>query len=510
MKINSSIILFYFFLSGCGGQSFDILRFGAVGDGKTVNTVAIQKAIDACFENGGGTVIVPRGVFIMGTVYLKSNIHLYLESGAVLRGSPNLEDYAPFNHVHYGMFYTENSENISITGFGQIDANGDHFFELDKAKSIPSEIKKFTRQGENYRNVKDGGIGDGPVVPKDRPYQTLIFRNCKRVTLRDIFISSAPMWTILFADCDGVNVDGIRLWTNMLAPNADGIDLASCNNVIISNCDIRSGDDAIIIAGYDHHFELPGFSGLRHESQNFVITNCHLQSYSSAIRIGSLDQNSFRNVIISNTTITNSTRGIGIFLRDEGSFENINVSNVVIETRLRTGDWWGNAEPIHISAIRGKDSVEMGSMQNINFDNIICKGENGILVYGTEESKIRSVSFRNVTFELTDSDLNDVAGGNIDLRNCLGEKQIFARDIPGFYAQHIDGLDIENFSLTWTGTQMPYFTHGIEVNNFRNLRIRHFEGTGSPINPAAYPVWLENGENADIEFNIRAKKINIH
>jgi hypothetical protein len=151
----------------------------------------------------------------------------------------------------------------------------------------------------------------------------------------------------------------------------------------------------------------------------------------------------------------------------------------------------------------------MGTMRDIHFDNIICRGENGILVYGSEESIIRNLSFRNVTFELTDSKLNEVAGGNFDLRNILGDRSIFEHDIPGFYAQYVDGLDIENFELTWTGTRMPYFTHGIEVNNFSNLRIRHFEGTGSPINSASFPVWLENGSGADLDGGIRGKKINV-
>jgi polygalacturonase len=337
-----------------------------------------------------------------------------------------------------------------------------------------------------------------------------IFSNCKRVTINDIFISTAPFWTMLFADCDGVKVDGIRLWTNMLAPNADGIDIASCNNVIISNCDIRSGDDAIAIVGYDHHFEIPGFSHTRHPSGNIMVTNCNIQSYSSGVRIGSLDQNSVKNILISDCTITNSTRGIGIFCRDEGSLENIVISNIFIETKLRTGDWWGNGEPIHVSAIRGKENVKMGKIKNIKFDNINCTGENGILVFGTEESIIENLSFKNITFELRDSKLNEVAGGNIDLRNCIDEKyQLFQRDLPAFLAQNVNGLTIDNFQLQWTGTRMPYFTHGIEVTNFKDLVIRNFKGTASPVNLKAFPIFLQNGTQTNIDAKIGVKRINV-
>ena len=169
----------------------------------------------------------------------------------------------------------------------------------------------------------ESGIGDGPVVPKDRPRQMVIFSNCKHVQLRDISLLNSPFWTLHFADCDDVNVNGIRLWSGMLVPNADGIDVTSCSNVIIANSDIRSGDDALAIVGYDHHFEIPGFEGIKHVSQNIIVTGCNLQSYSSGIRIGFLDQNTVRNVHVSHCNITNSSRGIGIFLRDEGSLENI-------------------------------------------------------------------------------------------------------------------------------------------------------------------------------------------
>jgi len=501
---------FFLCLVQLQAQTFNITNYGAVGDGTTLNTQSVQKAIDACFKAGGGKVIIPTGVYIIGTIYLKSNINLYLEPGAILRGSSNIEDYAPYNEVHYGMIYAENAENITISGTGNIDGNGDLFFDLNHAKKIDRAGSQYTRQKDDFRKVTDGGLGDGPIVPKTRPYQMFIFSSCKRVTLKNIFISKPPFWTMLFVDCDGVLVDGIRLWTNMLAPNADGIDIASCNNVIISNSDIRSGDDAIAIVGYSSHFESPGFKKLRHNSGNIVVTGCNLQSYSSGIRIGYLDQNTERDINISNCTITNSTRGIGIFLRDEGSLENINVSNLNIDTKLRTGDWWGNGEPIHLSAIRGKDGVNLGKIKNVKFDNITCRGENGILVYGSEESVIENVSFNHITFELTDSKLNDVAGGNIDLRGCSDPKsQLFKHDIPAFFASHVNGIIIEDFRLEWSGTRMPYFTNGINVSDFNGLRISNFIGTASPINKEAFPIYLENGKHVSIDTKTGVKEINI-
>ena len=477
------------------GATYNILDFGARGDGLTLNTKAIQQAIDKCRQDGGGTVIVPAGIFLSGTLYLCSHFELQLQAGAMLKGSPRLEDYARAASVHLGLLYAMNLVDITLSGPGNIDGNGDVFFRLDTAKKIDGPGTRFTRQREHFREVKEG-IGDGPVVPLDRPYQLIIFSGCRNVTVRDLLISNGSFWTLHFADCDAVHVSGIRLFNNMMVPNADGIDVTSCTNVTITGCDIRAGDDAIAITGYDHHFEIPGFQHLRHPSENIQVSNCNLQSYSSGIRIGFLDQNSVRNIHVSNVNITNSTRGIGLFLRDEGSLENIFFSNIFIETTLRTGDWWGNGEPIHISAVRGKPDGKLGKISHVRFDHIICRGENGILLFGSAESEPEDIAFRDISFELVDSKLNELAGGNVDLRGCLADSlKLFSRDIPGFLAEHVSGLLIDHFTLTWTGTRMPFFTHGIEISHFRHVRIHSFQGAATPLARGAYSIFAHEGKD---------------
>jgi polygalacturonase len=496
-------------------QTFNIKDYGAVSDGKTINTAAIQKAVDACYQSGGGRVYVPAGVFITGTFHLKSNIDLYLESGAIIQGSANLKDYESYTKPeyglnYYGILYTADAENVSISGPGAIDGNNKVFFDFDQAKKIDANSARFTRQKENYRHV-ESGIGDGPVVPKDRPRQMVIFSNCKHVQLRDISLLNSPFWTLHFADCDDVSVTGIRLWSGILVPNADGIDVTSCSNVVIANCDIRSGDDAIAIVGYDHHFEIPGFEGIKHLSENIIVTGCNLQSYSSGIRIGFLDQNSVRNVHVSHCNITNSSRGIGIFLRDEGSLENLTFDDIDIETQMHTGDWWGNGEPIHISAVRGKENVKLGTIKNVEFNHITCKSENGILLYGSDDSMIQDVRFNHVSLELVNSKLNEVMGGNIDLRGCLDTKQqLFESDIPGLLAYDIDGLELNDFKLTWDSTiNQPYFTNGIAVDNFKDVKIVDFNGTASPSNKDAAAILLKSGDGVRIGGKPSVDKVDV-
>jgi len=489
-------------------QLIDIRSFGCFAGGAFLNTKNIQAAIDSAARSGGGRVFIPPGTFMTGTIRLCDNVDLYLERGAVLKGSPHIEDYMLNGRV-VGMIFTQNAKNVSISGFGTIDGNSDAFMDLSRFKTIDNEGKKWTRQKDRFRLADSSG--DGPYVPKDRPFQMIIFSDCRNVTVRDVTILNSPLWALHFADCDGVLATKLRIRCDLRVPNNDGIDLTSCSNAIISDCDFRTGDDCIAITGYQHHHDLPGFKDIPHISENITVTNCTMVSRSAAIRIGGFDQNSMRNYVFSNITITHSNRGIGIFARDAGSIENILFTNIIIETRLHTGDWWGQGEPIHISAVRLTKDVPLGKIKNIQFHNIVCKGESGILVYGTEENVIEDVIFRDVQFQLCAGKQNDISGGNFDLRP-VGDPalQLFAHDIPGLYAQWVKNLRIDGFNLAWDTVKHTFFTHGIEVGHFTGLHISGYTGAPSPSNPNAVSLYLHDGKGCDI---VRGKntirKINI-
>ena len=199
-----------------------ITDFGAKADGSTVNTATIQKALDACRDAGGGTVVVPPGIFMTGTLRLYSNVELHLAEGAVLKGTTRLDDYL-LDGKRVGLLFTRGAVNVAITGPGAIDGNGDAFMDLAHPKSLEHAGTSWTRQKEHFREIH-GGLGDGPVVPKDRPYQMIIFSDCRNVTIRDVQIRESPFWTLHFADCDGVVLSGARISGNLLVPNNDGVD----------------------------------------------------------------------------------------------------------------------------------------------------------------------------------------------------------------------------------------------------------------------------------------------
>jgi hypothetical protein len=454
-----------------------VLDFGAKGDGETINTIAIQKAIDLVHSTGGGTVHIPAGVFITGTLELKSNVHISLDAGAVLRGSPRLEDYRRYsNGTQMGVLFAQNAENISISGFGSIDGNGRAFVYPDRVKDLPVEMKQFTRQGVAYLDTLLG-VQDGPVVPfeHERPYQMVLMSGITNLNIRDITIIDSPFWAVHVADSDGVVLTGVRVRNSLLMPNADGINMTSTSNVVISDCDIISGDDALAFSGYSIHHELPGYQDIRRKSENVTVSNCILQSRSSGIRIGGIDQNDLRNYRFDNITIYDSNRGIGIFVHQDGSVENIHFSNMSIETRLHTGDWWGNAEPIHISVIEGAPvESNLGFLRNVSFTNMDLIGENGILVYGDYTESISDVRFKNIRLNMRNGKLQETYGGNFDLRPATDlPRNLFKHDIPGVFIRYAQNVSFSDFELIWQDNMHSNFKHGVWAEQVVGLTFRY-------------------------------------
>lgn len=473
------------------GQVYNVLEFGAINNGKELTTLQIQDAINKCGSEGGGTVLVPRGEYLIGTLNLKTNINLHLASGAILKASTELKDFQTHNGYPAGVLYTENANNVSITGEGEIFGQGMKFMYPDSAKVIVGEVNEHIRQKYDFRKVKEG-LGDGPVHPKDRFRQMVIFSNCTNLKLSDFKCIDAPYWTILIVHCDKVKVQGVNINNNLLIPNSDGLDVVSCSNVNISDCIFLCGDDAIVLAGYAHHFGDPGFKGILKPSQNINVSNCILQSRSSAIRIGGWDQNHMSNYNFDNITIFDSNCGINLTVRDSGSIQNVSFNNIRIETRMHTGDWWGNGEPIKISSLRGVPDSPIGIIKNINFSNISCRAENAVLMYASEETKLENIYFNNFNFELRKSTLEQVSGGNFDLRpNTVKGKEIYKSDIPVVYIENANNVFFNQGTISWKGVDAKHYTYAIEAIKVNNLKLNNMEAVSSPSNPKLPAVSLK-------------------
>ncbi|GHV00339.1 exo-poly-alpha-D-galacturonosidase [Bacteroidia bacterium] len=474
-------------------SSYNIRDFGAKGDGATIATEAIQKAIDKCAAKGGGVVSLPAGDYLVGTLNLRSCVEFHFEPGARLVATTDLTQYQRHNDELAGVFYTEDAHDVAITGRGVIFGQGMEFMFADSAKVIGPDDRRLLRQGDDFRKVKSG-VGDGPLYPKDRFHQMVIFSNCTDVTLTDFACIDAPYWTFLIVHCDRVRASGLKIDNDLLIPNSDGLDVISSSNVNISDCYFSCGDDAIVLAGYDWHFGDPGFKRIHRPSTNINVSNCILRSRSSAIRIGGWDQNPMSNYFFNNIIIFDSNAGINFNVRDSGGIENVFFNNVRIETRLHTGDWWGNGEPIRISAMRGVPDSKLGIIKNVFFTNISCNAENSIVLLASDESAVENVSFVNFDFNLKRSALEEVGGGNIDLRpNIVQGKSFYASDIPIVLIENATNVRFDGGSMTWDkAIDKPYYTNAIAAVGVKGLRIDNTNGTASPSNPKLPPVGLVN------------------
>ena len=479
--------------TGCGRQTdiYNVLDFGADPDGNSLATAAIQQAIDACAQNGGGQVYVPKGEFLVGTLNLRSNVDFHFETGAQLTATTDLSQYQRHNEELAGVFYTEKAENVSITGNGVIFGQGMAFMYADSAKVIGD--KSRTRQGDDFRKVSDG-IGDGPLYPKDRFHQMIVFSECRGITLKEYKCVDAPYWTYVIVHCEDIICDGLRIDNNLNIPNSDGLDVISCSNVNISNCIFSCGDDALVLAGYATHYGDPGFKGILKRSENINVSNCVLRSRSSAIRIGGWDQNHMANYNFDNITIYDSNRGINISVGDSGSLQNVSFSNIRIETRLHTGDWWGQGDPIKITAMEGVPGNPVGIIRNVNFSNVSCRSENCINLYASETTGMQNIFFNNLQMELVRSDLEERCGGNLDLRpNTVPGMDLFARDIPAIYIENGENICFNQVAISWDPRiDKKHYTYAIEAIDVENLRLNSTFGCASPANPGMPDVLLDN------------------
>lgn len=437
----------------------NVLDYGAIGDGITNDAHAIQEAINACTNMGGGRVLLPGGkIYNSGFLHLKSNVDLHIEKGAVLKASDDITDYYPLANEgniiehHSGLpsflnseyagrpfhvFITAQSQvGVSLTGAGIIDANEKIFYGTNSGYHI---------EGSYY-----------PRVP------AILLEDIRQLTIKDVTIKECAFWTVHIIGCEDVAIEGVRILNNLQMANSDGIDIDHCNNVRISNCHIECGDDCIV-------FKNTGDYKKYGECANIVITNCTLISTSAAIKIGTEGEGDFKNILVTNCTISRSNRGISLQIRDDGNAYNIIFSNITIETRRFSNEWWGRAEPICITAIDRKPGVKAGSIKNITFQNIVCSGENGIFIEGSEDNPIENVKFINVTIELLKKSKWAIDG--YDVRPCesSGERKT---KISGVHCNGAKDILFEHVSICVDNSFLPYYNEDYTLLKTHNVMIK--------------------------------------
>lgn len=442
-------------------MTYNVLDYGAVGDGTTNDAAAIQAAIDACSSAGGGRVLIPGGkIYRSGTIVLKSYVELHLETGAILKGSDHLEDYNLFNtdlSILSGQstaqtptyekcdytgspvlffLYAKDCEYVSITGFGTIDGNEEIFY---------GQVTPWHIDGSFY-----------PRVP------LLFLENILHLSILHVTLTGSAFWTTHMIGCNDVLIDGIRILNNLRLANCDGIDPDHCKNVRIVNCHIECADDCIVFKNTANAIQYG-------PCENIVVSNCTLTSTSAAIKFGTESESLFRNILIQNCNISRTNRGISLQLRDCGSIENVTFSNLNIETRLFSKNhWWGKAEPIAITALKRNSDTAIGHIHNIRFQNINCSGENGILIYGDPSVNIQDVRFESVTVSLHKK--SDWEKGTIDLRPCE-ENGISQDSLHCLYARHAKQVVFRDFVVKTSADMEEYIEKPIDISQCENVTV---------------------------------------
>jgi hypothetical protein len=363
-------------------KTYDITTYGAIGDGKTLSTEAINKAIEACSEAGGGRVLMPTGEFLSGTIILKNNVELYLERGCTLLGSTNYADYPLIQPTTYrslkdihgwaALIYADGADNIAVTGDGTIDGQG------------------AAQQGRPEYKDKEGD--------RDGRSRNILLVSCKHVKIEGITMRNAAIWNQHYLNCEDVSIRDINVY-NHCNRNNDGIDIDGCRRVTMSGCNMDSDDDCITLKSTG-----PA------PCEDIVITNCVASSCCNGIKMGTETSGGFKNITISNCVVKptrcpgcafrktprNNITGLSLEIVDGGIMENINVSDIVM---------YNTKAPIYVRlGDRARKYADFatapghGTMRNIHISNIIAYGSDNLTssITGVPGSIIENISLDNI------------------------------------------------------------------------------------------------------------------
>ena len=393
----------------------DIRDFGAVGDGKTNNTNAFSKAIEKCSKEKGGKVIVPAGKYLTGPIHLKSNMTLHLEKDAVLLFSDNFDDYPAAKSRWEGVecfgyspcLYGENLENVSITGPGIIDGQGQAWWkEFRKRKQGPKE--PVTARDKEFVKLNDGidlsACGGGGIKSFFFRPPLIQFNKCSTVLLDGFTARNSPFWNTHILYCKNVIIKNATFQNPEDGNNGDGLDIDSCNGVQISDCNFDVNDDCLVFKSGI------GEDGIRVNKpcENVVVKNCNMLHGHGSIVMGSETAGGIRNIEISDCIFYGTDRGIRIKSRRgrAGGVENLTLNKItmngvgcpiVMHLYYECG-----AQPEEIEVLSDRNAKPITAttpyIRNVKITNVTANNAQtaACIFLGLPESPISNVLFDNV------------------------------------------------------------------------------------------------------------------
>jgi polygalacturonase len=410
--------------AGLAAQDCNVRDFGARPNDLEKDTVAIQAAIDACAERGGGRVLLPPGRFVSGHLKLKSNIEFHVALGAELEGSPDIVDYpkmdgaAGLDHgedelKRDGLLVADHVDNVALTGFGTIDGRGIVFWD-------PGFLEQSVSR---------------PTLPRPMPW--VAFRHATAVRISDVHFVDSPSYGVTISESQFVRIERIRVTNHPKSPNTDGIQIVDSADIAISGVRIATGDDAIVLKSH------------RRAVEDIVVRDSVLESDDAAFKFGTGSEMPIRRISLLDTTIQRTRMGIALFMKDGGLFEDLEVRNVRFTgapTRHTT------EYPIYIDVDRRTAASKLGVIRDLRFENLRLTTRGNVLIQGHRLAPIDGITFSDVRLAIvgTPVDLTTLRGkprGNALIGELLDSVD-YARAPTHFMLAHARDVQIDDVRIS--------------------------------------------------------------
>lgn len=452
---------------GIGAQAadYDVKDFGAVGDGKTLDHIAINRAIDSCVAHGGGRVVLSGGgTYLCGSIRMKSNVELHISAGTTILAAPAemkaYDEAEPWEgpayqdgghtYFHNSLIWAVGQHNVSITGRGTIDGEG-----LTK------------RDTEKAGNLQGGNIGTGD--------KAIALKECRNVLIRDITIYRGGHFAIIMTGCDLGTVDNVTIDTNR-----DGFDIDCCKYLTVSNCKINTPSDDALVLKSSYALKRPVLC------EHIAVTNCVITGYKMGtlldgtyipekvnwvcgrFKLGTESNGGYRNIALSNCTFMYSS-GLAFEEVDQGVMENIVVNNITMSHV--------HHYPIYITTgcrNRGpKERTTVSSGADIQISNVIADDVDslaGIIITGMPGHPLRNIALSNIRIKYRGGGTADLAKREYREQSTHYPEPRFSGPTPayGLYARHVDGLDINHVTFS---TEKPDYRPAVILEDVRNESI---------------------------------------
>lgn len=431
-----------------------MLKYGAAGDGATLDSAAFQRAIDEAAAYAGKAQVLVRGghKYLIGTIELKGSIDFHLADDAELLVSTRREDYRG------GLPGSVAGDTMSAALGAVIMATGAQGLTISGTGSLQGRAKEFMTR---YDEAGQWWI-PGPFRPK-----MFVLTGCKDLHVRDITFAEAPNWGLHMLGCDGVLVDNVKVRNLLDVPNCDGIDPDHSRNVEIRNCNITAGDDGVVIKCSRQPIDYG-------EAASIHVHDCVIETQDAGLKIGTETTSDIHDIVFERCQIKTSSRGLCIQLRDEGNIHDIIFRDITFTSRFYADPWWGRGEAISFTAIPRTATSKVGSLHNITVQNITGTAENSVRVCGSAASRVHDITLDRVAVTLART--TQFKGNLFDNRPTTAIPAIEPHDTPGFSIEQADNVTLRNCSVAWGANPPEAFSYAVEAVDTTGLKIEGLKG----------------------------------